>query len=140
MPTPQFIASRGLTKPCQFISRRWRRSAGRQDADPILGVSEPVKNFRWASVVATASAVLFPHQCAGAERTAAGEMSMAQQSAPMAPARDGNIAIQEEFDVARRANTLDAYDLFIARHSDHQLATTAKRERELLRKQLQRNP
>lgn len=47
----------------------------------------------------------------------------------MRPARDGNIAIAEELEAARRAATLAAYDLFIARHPDHPLADTARRER-----------
>ena len=45
------------------------------------------------------------------------------------PARDGNIAIQEELDAARRAGTVEAYDLFIARHPEHPLLETARRER-----------
>lgn len=45
------------------------------------------------------------------------------------PARDGNIAIQEELDAARRARTVAAYDLFIARHPRHPLAETARAER-----------
>ena len=49
------------------------------------------------------------------------------------PARDGNIAIQEELDAARRAGTREAYDLFIARHPRHPLADLARREREELR-------
>jgi len=43
--------------------------------------------------------------------------------------RDGNIAVQEELDAARRAGTVEAFDLFLARHSDHPLAETARRER-----------
>jgi hypothetical protein len=39
------------------------------------------------------------------------------------------VAIQEELDAARRAGTPEAYDLFISRHSDHQLAEVARRER-----------
>lgn len=46
-----------------------------------------------------------------------------------APARDGTVAVQEELDAARRAGTVDAYDLFLARHPDHALAATARRER-----------
>ena len=51
---------------------------------------------------------------------------------PVAPARDGNIAIQEELDAARRAGTREAYDLFIARHPDHPLAEIARCERDRL--------
>jgi len=43
--------------------------------------------------------------------------------------RDPDIAVQEELDVARRTGTLAAYDLFIARHADHELAAIARRER-----------
>ena len=43
--------------------------------------------------------------------------------------RDPDIAVQEELDVARRAGTLAAYDLFIARYADHPLAAIARRER-----------
>ena len=46
--------------------------------------------------------------------------------------RDGNIAIQEELDAARRVGTLEAYDLFIARHPRHPLAATARDERDRL--------
>ena len=48
------------------------------------------------------------------------------------PARDGNIAIREELEAARKAGTAAAYDLFIARHPDHPLAELARRERERL--------
>ena len=44
-------------------------------------------------------------------------------------ARDGNIAIQQELDAARKAASLEAYDLFIARHPQHPLAEIARRER-----------
>lgn len=50
------------------------------------------------------------------------------------PPRDGNVAIQEELDAARRAGTFEAYDLFLARHPNHPLAETARREREALRR------
>lgn len=43
--------------------------------------------------------------------------------------RDGNVAIQEELDAARRAGTLEAYDLFLRRHPGHPLTKVARRER-----------
>jgi hypothetical protein len=43
--------------------------------------------------------------------------------------RDGNVAIREELDAARRVRTRAAYDLFLARHPDHPLAATARQER-----------
>jgi hypothetical protein len=50
----------------------------------------------------------------------------------MRPARDGNIAIQEELDAARRTATVEAYDLFIERHPGHPLADVAREERQRL--------
>lgn len=50
----------------------------------------------------------------------------------VAPARDGNIAIAEELDQARRLNSVAAYDLFIARNPNHPLAAHAKEERNKL--------
>lgn len=47
----------------------------------------------------------------------------------IAPARDGDIAIREELDAARKAGTRSAFDLFIARHPGHKLADTARIER-----------
>jgi hypothetical protein len=43
--------------------------------------------------------------------------------------RDGDVAIQEELEAARRQRTVAAYDLFIARHPDHPLAAAARKER-----------
>lgn len=57
-------------------------------------------------------------------------MSSLPQTA--APARDGNIAIQQEFDTALALNTLDAWELFIQRHPDHPLAVEAKQHLEAL--------
>lgn len=54
------------------------------------------------------------------------------------PPRDGNIAIQEELDAARRAGTLEAYDLFIARHPSHPLMETARRERDRIARRSRR--
>ena len=53
----------------------------------------------------------------------------------IAPARDGNIAIQEELDAARKARTVAAYDLFIARHPGHPLEPVARAERARLVRQ-----
>jgi hypothetical protein len=41
-------------------------------------------------------------------------------------ARDGNIAVKEEFDAAVSAGTVAALELFIARHPEHPLTSEAK--------------
>lgn len=58
-----------------------------------------------------------------------------RRSSDQPPPRDGNVAIQEELDAARRERTAAAYDRFIARHPDHPLADVAQREKALLSEQ-----
>jgi hypothetical protein len=60
---------------------------------------------------------------------APGQRESAMSSEEIIPARDGNIAIQEEFDAAKRAGTVAAWDLFIARHPKHPLVERARAER-----------
>jgi hypothetical protein len=77
-----------------------------------------------------ASAALIAFALGGAACVEANEMKPPERrSTDQPPPRDGNIAIQEELDAARRAGTVAAYDLFIARHPDHKLADIARRER-----------
>ena len=80
---------------------------------------------RWLAAAALAAA-------AGTACAGEANMSAATDEPGMRPARDGNIAIQEELDAARKAGTLEAYDLFIARHPRHPLAEIARRERAAL--------
>ena len=58
--------------------------------------------------------------------------SRPRRSTELPRPRDPDIAVQEELDAARRVSTVAAYDLFIARHADHPLAQTARRERSAL--------
>ena len=44
----------------------------------------------------------------------------------------GEAAARQELEVARRAGTVAAYDLFLSRHGDHPLAAAARRERAAL--------
>ena len=53
-------------------------------------------------------------------------MCTPQKSRPIAPTRDGNIAIQEELDLAVLKNSQEALELFIRRHPDHKLVKSAK--------------
>ncbi len=43
-----------------------------------------------------------------------------------------DVPVREELDAARRAGTVEAYDLFLRRHGDHRLAEVARRERAAL--------
>ncbi|MEA3041668.1 MAG: hypothetical protein QOC65_1157 [Sphingomonadales bacterium] len=61
----------------------------------------------------------------------------ARDSVP--PARDGDVAIGQELAAARRANTLAAYDLFIARHPQHPLTVAAREERRRLARRLRQH-
>lgn len=80
-----------------------------------------------AGALALLAAALLPG-CAAAGSNEEAAMSPDKQ-ATLPPARDGNIAIREEFDAAKAKNTAAAWDLFIARHPHHALTAEAKRAR-----------
>jgi hypothetical protein len=68
---------------------------------------------------------------------ATGSTAMTKEQRPLRSTdqprpRHGDVAIREELEAARRANTRAAYDLFIARHDGHPMAATARRERDAL--------
>ncbi|HEV2816697.1 MAG TPA: hypothetical protein VGW40_05695 [Allosphingosinicella sp.] len=69
---------------------------------------------------------------AGAACPRTGEVNE-RRSTDLPRPRDGNVAVQEELDAARRAGKVEAYDLFIARNPNHPLAAVARRERARLR-------
>lgn len=53
-------------------------------------------------------------------------------SPPMPAPRDGQVAVQEEFDAAAKANTAAAWDLFIRRHPDNPLTERARAARAVI--------
>lgn len=53
----------------------------------------------------------------------------ANRSTNLPRPRDDTPGVRAELAVARRAGTIAAYDLFLARHGDHPLARIARRER-----------
>ena len=53
-------------------------------------------------------------------------------STPFPVPRDGQVAVQEEFDAAAKADTVEAWDLFIRRHPDNRLTPDAKARRAAL--------
>lgn len=67
-----------------------------------------------------------PNECALLQES---ETSLLPPSTPSPianTARDPEIAVCEEFEIAAQQGTLEAYRLFIARHPDHELAKLAK--------------
>lgn len=64
------------------------------------------------------------------------KMAQAQRSEPLPLPRNPDVAVQEEFDAARAGGTIKAWELFLARHSDHRLAADAAKEL----KQLKQSP
>lgn len=48
------------------------------------------------------------------------------------PARDPKLAVEEEYQLARRLNTVQSLELFIARHPDDPLAARARADLRLL--------
>lgn len=79
------------------------------------------------------AALLFAVALAGAACPKANNMKPHDKDRnELRPEGDPNRAVQWELDAARRAGTLEAYDLFLARNPDHPLAGAARRERATL--------
>ena len=55
-----------------------------------------------------------------------------KHSEPLPRPRDPEIAVREEYDLAKGRGTAEAFELFIARHPNHALAAEARRELERL--------
>jgi hypothetical protein len=60
----------------------------------------------------------------GKAKAAGGGKTIRSPSVPYA--RDPSAAVAEEYEAARRKDTADAYELFIARHGDDPLAEKAR--------------
>ena len=91
----------------------------------------PTRRLLRGAILALAASAIF-------SGVGAAGMTERTRPAPLAPRRDGNVAVAEELDGARRAGTIAAYDLFLARHPDHKLARTARRERRIIAERLRR--
>lgn len=53
-----------------------------------------------------------------------------RRSEPLPLPRDPEIAVREEYDLAKGRGTAEAFELFIARHPNHALVAYARRELE----------
>jgi hypothetical protein len=122
----------------QFQRRRTLAWNVRVKADPINIRSSVTELLRAAGYAGGCS---FLAACAGNSPAASEQVpgnppsaganmsesaTMPSGPATAAPARDGNIAIQEEFDAAVNQNSIDALELFVLRHPDHPLAEDAR--------------
>jgi hypothetical protein len=67
----------------------------------------------------------------GASPAAAMKKQRPLRSTELPLPRAGDAA-RQELEAARRAGTIEAYDLFLSRHGDQPLAATARRERAAL--------
>jgi hypothetical protein len=65
---------------------------------------------------------------------AADELNNAARANSMPPARDPDAAVAEEYQAAQRTGTAEAFELFIARHTDCALAETARGDLRRLRR------
>ena len=61
------------------------------------------------------------------------KLAQSGRSEPLPLPRDPDIAVKEEFDAARARATVEAWELFLARHGNHRLAAEARKELERLR-------
>lgn len=60
------------------------------------------------------------------EKAKADDSGRARRAPSMPMARDPAAAVAEEYEVARRKGTREAFELFIARHGDDPLAERAR--------------
>lgn len=60
-------------------------------------------------------------------------LTQGRRSEPLPLPRDPEIAVREEYDLAKGRGTAEAFELFIARHPNHTLVAEARRELELLK-------
>lgn len=72
------------------------------------------------------SHLLLKERFAMAEDAKAEHAGKAPRAPSMPPARDPSIAVAEEYELARRAGTAEALELFIARHGDDHLVEKAR--------------
>jgi hypothetical protein len=85
-----------------------------------------------AALVATITLSTDPDPVVRARQLALFAMANANENLSMAPqnttppARDPEIAVEEEYQIARRRGTAEALKLFIARHPDGPLADKAR--------------
>lgn len=86
------------------------------------------------SIAAAAALAALLGGCAAA-RAEAPETAVTDRTSPPGrspdfnPAGRGQAAVQAEFDAAARADTVQAWDLFLARHPDNPLAADARARR-----------
>lgn len=64
----------------------------------------------------------------------ADEKPPASPERAMPPARNPEIAVEEEYEIARRRGTTEALELFIARHPDSALAERARTKLERIKR------
>ena len=60
-------------------------------------------------------------------------LAQPRRSEPLPLPRDPELAVREEYDLAKGRGSAEAFELFIARHPDHALVAEARRELERLK-------
>lgn len=95
--------------------------------------------YSYLSFIAAVSGAAAEPAFAPRERTSMphdpSKIAQAERSETLPLPRDPDIAVQEEFDIAQKRGTREAWELFIARHSDHRLAAEARKELAKLKQQ-----
>jgi hypothetical protein len=71
---------------------------------------------------------LFKEQPIMVEKAVADEVGRAPRASTVPLARDPSVAVAEEYELARKKGTVEAFELFIARHGDSPLAEKAREE------------
>lgn len=102
----------------------------------VKNKGKKVRKTRRSGVILAAAVVLLPaldrispgEDILMSRKANAGEPTAASPERTMPPARNPEIAVAEEYEIARRRGTAEALELFIARHPDSPLAERARAE------------
>ena len=86
-------------------------------ATPILGRNEPA----------------MPDRSPMAKATDPARVVELFRGRTLPPPRDPELAVREEYELARQRGSAEALELFIRRHADHALAAEARKELERMR-------
>jgi hypothetical protein len=98
-----------------------------QAKSPRKAAAYAISLVSWASLALLLPAQIFrERQPFMVPNAAADEAQISKQNQSVPLARDATIAVKEEYEAARQQQTVQAFELFIARHPDDPLAEKAR--------------
>jgi hypothetical protein len=112
----------------ELVSTVKRRQSGRSTARRLLIVGE----FLVVLLGAPDPEQTLRERRVSMSKSASADEAKAVRNSTTPPARDPRMAVEEEYQLARRQGTTQALELFIARHPDDPLTVKARADLRLL--------